>query len=125
MPNPASTSDVESRFFRELTEREQSIADEWLDDAWDLLIGRRPTLEADMTAGTVRERTVIRVLVAMVGRIFANPEAKLEESIDDYRYRRDSVVSSGLLHVTTEELADITPGRKVNRSMRLVVYGDA
>ena len=124
MTNPASTSDLEARFYRALTDRELLIAPEWLDDAWQMLLDRRPTLEADLTASTVNTRTVIRVLCAMVGRILSNPEGKLEEAIDDYRYRRDSVVSSGLLHVTPEELADVTPGRKGRRSVRLAIYGE-
>lgn len=124
MPNPASLSDLEARSFRDLTAHEQSIAQTWLDDAWALLLGRRPDLEADITADRVSESTVIRVLVSMVLRVFSNPDGKLEERIDDYSYRRDSLVSSGVLHLTPDELADITPGRAVRRSVRLTNYGD-
>lgn len=124
MPNPAVVSHIEERFFRDLTARESSIAQVWLDDAWGLLLGRRPTLEADITAGTVSEDTVIRVLASMVMRVFANPEGKLEEQIDDYKYRRDSVVSSGALHVTSDELADISPSRRARRSVKLTIYGE-
>lgn len=122
--NPAATSDIEGRFYRDLTEREALIAQTWLDDAWVLLLSRRPTLETDVTAGTVAESTVIRVLCAMVGRVFANPEGLLEESVDDYSYRRDSAVSGGLLYITPEELADVTPGRASHRSVRLIAYGE-
>jgi hypothetical protein len=122
--NPAGTSDLKERFFRDLTPREDQIAQTWLDDAWAMLLGRRPTLAADVTAGTVVENTVIRVLCAMVGRVFANPEGLLEESVDDYRYRRDSAVSGGLLYITPEELADVTPGRASHRSIRLIAYGE-
>lgn len=124
MTTPASTSDIAARFYRPLTTRELEIGQDWLDDAWQMLLDRRPTLEADIAAGTVSDRTVIRVLVAMVSRIFANPQGLLEEQIDDYRYRRDSLVSSGALTVTSDDLADVTPGRASNRSIRLVVYGD-
>lgn len=122
--SPAATSDLEARFFRPLTTREQDICDQWLEDAYDLLLTRRPNLVADVTAGTVRQATVIRVLCAMVARIFTNPDGKLQEQIDDYSYRRDSLVSSGALTVTDDELADITPGRQSNRSIRLYVDGE-
>lgn len=124
MPTPASTSDLAARFYRPLTARETEIAQDWLDDAWQMLLDRRPGLEADITASNVSERTVIRVLCAMVARIFANPQGLLEEQIDDYSYRRDSLVSSGALTLTASELADITPGRRASRSVRLVANGE-
>jgi hypothetical protein len=123
--NPASTSDLEDRFYRDLTSRERALAQVWLDDAYDLLIGRRPTLEADVTAGTVTEATVIRVVCSMVARVFSNPEGKVAENIDDYGYRRSEAVSDGLLYVSPDELADITPRGSHRTSVRLVVYGDA
>jgi hypothetical protein len=55
MTNPATATDLESRFYRELTDRESGIADTWLDDAWAMLLGRRPNLQADITAGTVSQ----------------------------------------------------------------------
>lgn len=125
MPTPASTSDLAARFYRPLTSREYEIGQDWLDDAWQMLLDRRPELQADITAGTVAERTVIRVLCAMVARIFSNPQGLLEEQIDDYRYRRDSLVSSGALTITASELADVTPGRRTNRSVRLVANGES
>jgi hypothetical protein len=124
MANPASTIDLGLRFHRPLTDREQSIAQQWLDDAYDLLLGRRPTLEADVTAGTVKESTVVRVLCAMVARVFINPEGNLSEQIDDYSYSRDALVASGALTVTQAELADITPGRRASRSVRLIAHGE-
>jgi hypothetical protein len=122
--NPAAVADIEARW-RPLTDQEFTNAEAFLEDAWWMLLGRRPNLEAELTAETVNEGNVIRVLCAMVLRILKNPDGKLEEAIDDYRYRRDSLVSSGALHVTSDELADITPGRARRRSVRLVVYGDA
>lgn len=123
MANPTTVTDLEARW-RPLTADETLNADAFLEDAWWLLLGRRPNLEADITAGTVSEGNVRRVVSAMVLRILRNPEGKLEEAIDDYRYRRDALVASGLLHVTGDELADITPGRSRHRSARLVIYGD-
>jgi hypothetical protein len=82
------------------------------------------TLEADVTAGTVKESTVVRVLCAMVARVFINPEGNLSEQIDDYSYSRDALVASGALTVTQAELADITPGRRASRSVRLIAHGE-
>lgn len=123
MPNPATVDDIEDRW-RPLTAQETTNASALLADAWALLIARRPTLEADMTANTVSEENVIRVVVAMVLRVLRNPEGKLEERIDDYSYRRDSATSTGGLYVTSDELADLSPGRRRQRSVRLVAYGD-
>jgi hypothetical protein len=94
MLTPATTSDIQARFFRELTPRELVITPQLLDDAWDLIQSRRPSINDDLTAGTVSWGAARRVLVAMVSRVLSNPEGKSEEAIDDYRYRRDSVVSS-------------------------------
>jgi hypothetical protein len=124
VPNPASIADIEARW-RPLTEQEAINADVLTDDAWEILLTRRPNLEDDMAALTVSEPNVIRVVCAMVLRVLRNPDGLLEESIDDYRYRRDSVLSAGLLYATDDELADITPGRRRRSSVRLVVYGDA
>jgi signal transduction protein with GAF and PtsI domain len=124
MTNPATVDDVEIRF-RPLSATERLTAEVLLGDAWVMLLGRRPSLEADMTAGKVALAAVVRVLANMVIRVLRNPDGYLQESIDDYTYRRDAVVSTGLLHLTPDELADITPGRARNRSIRLTVYGDA
>lgn len=125
MPNPAMPADIEARW-RPLTPAERSVAATYLDDAWWLLLARRPTLEADMESSTVLVGNVVRVLASMVLRVLLNPEGKSEESIDDYRYRRDALVSSGVLHVTDDELGTVTPfsARRRVDSLRLVVYGD-
>lgn len=125
MPNPASIPDVEARF-RRLTTAERTNALAFLDDAWALLTGRLPNLDADLTAGTVSTENAVRVVAAMVVRVLRNPNGYLEESIDDYRYRRDQLVSSGALTVTDDELAALTPAGTYRRSgsVRLVAYGD-
>lgn len=122
---PAIPDDIEVRW-RPLTDQERVTAAAYLSDAWELLLGRRPNLEADVTAGTVSTGNVIRVLVAMVKRVMLNPESKSEETIDDYRYKRDELVSSGILRVTDEELFDLTPAvsRARSRSVRLIAYGE-
>lgn len=124
MANPATVADIEARW-RSLSTAEQVNAEAFLDDAWWMLTARRPSLEADMTAGTVSTGNVTRVITAMVLRVLRNPDGKLSESIDDYQYTRDRLVSSGALYVTADELADVTPGgRRQTGSVRLVAYGD-
>lgn len=124
MPNPAVISDIEERF-RPLTPAETINATAYLEDAWQLLLARLPNLEANMTAGTVTAANVVRVIANMVIRILRNPDGKSEEQIDDYRYRRDALISSGALIVSADELADLTPpaDRRIN-SVRLVAYGE-
>ncbi len=125
MANPATTFDVEARW-RSLTVDEQVNAEAFLVDAWALLTSRRPTLEADILAGTVTTSNAVRVVVAMVLRVMRNPDGKRSESIDDYSYTRDDQVSGGLLHVTAVELADLTPdGYKRAKSVRLVAHGES
>lgn len=122
--SPASLNDIESRW-RPLTDLEKTNAQAFLDDAWVMLLSRRPSLQADMVAGKVLDANVRRVLATMVLRVLRNPEGFDSETIDDYTYRRNALVSAGLLHVTPEELADVTPGRRRRGSVRLVIYGDA
>jgi hypothetical protein len=123
MPIPA-IEDLAARFFRELTDRELQIGQVWMADAYNLVLGRLPQLEAHITAGTVSQDALTRVVCAMVGRVFSNPEGKDREAIDDYSYNRSVAVASGLLHVTPAEIADLTPGRATNRSVRVTVYGE-
>ena len=125
MPNPATPTDVENRW-RSLTVDETAVAYTLLDDAWAILVARRPTLEADITAGTVSEANVVRILANMVLRVMKNPEGKRSEQIDDYSYTRDTALSAGELYVTADELADLTPdGYRRSKSVRLVAYGDS
>jgi hypothetical protein len=117
-------TDIEARW-RPLSGQDRTVAQSLLADAWALLTSRRPQLEADIASGSVSTASVVRVVSAMVIRVLRNPDGKLQESVDDYSYRRDSLVSSGVLHVTDSELADLTPaGRARRSSVRLVVYGD-
>ncbi len=122
MPNPATVPDLQDRW-RPLSPQETVNAEAFLDDAWALLLDKRRTLEADVTAGTVSEANVRRVVCAMVLRVLKNPDGWEDESIDDWRGKRAAAVASGELHVTPSELATITPGRR-RGGVRLVAYGD-
>lgn len=123
MPNPTTTGDLTARW-RPLTAQETTNATAFLGDAWAMLLMRRPTIEADMTAGKVSSENVRRVVAAMVLRVLKNIDGWAEESVDDWRGKRAEVLASGELFVTPNELADITPGRRTRRSVRLVAYGD-
>lgn len=124
MPNPATIADVEARW-RPLVDGEVTNATAFLGDAWAEILSRRPNIEADIAAGTVGTENVVRVVSAMVLRVLRNPEGWDQESIDDWSGRRNALVADGILRITDEELAAITPGRATRRSVRLVVYGDA
>jgi hypothetical protein len=123
MANPASIADIEARW-RPLTAQEIVNANAFLGDAWALLTNRRPTLEVDMSAEAVSPENVVRVVCAMVLRVLKNPDGYESESLDDWNGRRSELIASGLLHVTPDELADVAPGRRRRRSVRLVKDGD-
>lgn len=124
MANPATVADLEARW-RPLSDNEFANAEAFLEDAWALLLGRRPSLEDDLEGGSVQRANVIRVVCAMVLRVLRNPEGKITEQIDDYKYTRSEDFASGVMFVTPEELADITaPSKRGQRSVRLVAYGE-
>lgn len=120
---PATVEDIEARW-RPLSDQEALNAQAFLGDAWWLLLSRRPLLSTWLASGEVNEGNVARVIVAMVLRILKNPDGWDEEAVDDWRGRRNSLTASGVLTVTPDELADITPGRKRRSSVRLVIYGE-
>lgn len=124
MDNPATIADIEARW-RPLSEQEAVNATAFLEDAWWMVTTRLPELEDNLAEGYVYERNVIRVLANMVIRVLRNPDGKIQEQIDDYSYRRAELISTGALHVTDDELSDLTPGgtRRTN-SVRLVAYGE-
>ena len=123
MANPVTVADLEARW-RPLSAQETINADAFLGDAWALLLGRRPNIEADIAAGTVSTQDVVRVVSAMVLRVLKNPDGWADEAIDDWRGKRAAAVASGELYVSPSELADVTPGRATRRSVRLVTHGD-
>ena len=117
-------SDLEARW-RPLSTSEGFVALAYLADALNEVVVRRPTLAADVTAGLVTQASLVRVVTAMVLRVLKNPDGKGEESIDDYRYKRDAVIASGALYVSDDELRLIT-GVVIPRArgVRLVAHGE-
>lgn len=127
MANPVTLAHVVARYPGTLSSSQQVNAQAYISDAWALLLRKRPTLEADLTATTVTEADVIRVLANAIVRKLLNPEGKSEESIDDYRYKYGGDLF-GELYFTDEELEDLTPPRDYTLSrgsVRLVAYGES
>lgn len=124
--SPATPDDITDRW-RPLSDQEQTNAEAFLEDAWEELLSRRPAMEANLTAGTVRERNVVRVLCAAVLRVLKNPDGYEQESVDDWSGRRGDLTASGLLYFTDDELGSVTPtpAGGSRSSVRLVIYGDA
>lgn len=127
MPNPVTLNHVRARYPGALTSTQEINATAWLGDAWASVLRHRPNLEADLTALTVSEADVIRVVSEMVVRKLLNPERKAVESIDDYRFEREKD-ATGSLFATEDELDDLTPPVVVTgtrNSVRLVAYGES
>lgn len=107
MSTPVIIADLEARW-RPLSASEAVVAQSVLDDALSIVVVRRPTVMADIAAGEVTEDSLIFVVCAMVLRVLKNPDGKAEESIDDYRYKRDTAIASGALYVSDDELRLVT-----------------
>lgn len=103
MANPATTADLEARW-RPLSSQESTNGQTFLDDAWRMLRRRLPNLETDIATDTDLSAEVVRVECQAVLRVLKNPEGKRQESIDDYSWTRDQVVSAGLLYFTDAEI---------------------
>lgn len=114
-------SEIEARW-RPLTDAERDVAQTLLDDAAAILLGRLPTIETRVDAGSLSGALVRRVQVEMVKRVLSNPEGKRQESIDDYSWTRDNVVSAGLLYVSADEVASLLPARSRARSVTLQTH---
>jgi hypothetical protein len=114
MPNPASIADVEARWRPLSAGQETTNAWTFLDDAWVMLRRRMTALgvdvEADIATDADLRDDVVRVISTAVLRVLRNPEGLSQESVDDYTYRRDEAVSSGLLYFADDELDGLVPG---------------
>lgn len=108
MPALAVFTDIEG-LWRPLSVGDQAIAANWLDRASATIRHDVPGIDARITVDPNLGELAKGVAVDMVLRVMRNPEGKLEESIDDYRWRRDSTVSSGALYLSPAELASLVP----------------
>lgn len=103
--NPAIATDLAARSLRPLSEVELAWGSTKLDDAWNILVTRLPSLAAKFEEFPPPSliSLVIQVECAMVLRVLGNPNGKLEETIDDYTYRLDQSVSTGALYLSDAE----------------------
>lgn len=107
MPVEVSVDEVVARW-RPLEPAERPVAEALLVDARAILEARVPGLEDRLAAGTVSEALVRSVLTGMVLRVLRNPDGLVQETTDDYSYRRADDVATGALYVSDVELGNLT-----------------
>jgi hypothetical protein len=115
--NMATGQDLTTRSLRTLTSQEVTVGTVWLEDAWNILLARVPSIATRLdqqSPDPVFRSLVVQIQVAMVLRVLNNPSGKLEESVDDYRYRLDQAVSTGALYVSDAEVALLSAGDDVS-----------
>jgi hypothetical protein len=108
MAGPATAEDLSGRSLRTLTAQESTVGSKLLEDAWTIIVSRVPGAEARLS-DPVFASLITQVQCAMVLRVLRNPEGKLEEQGDDYRYRLDAAVSTGALYLSDSEVAMLAP----------------
>ena len=111
--SPATPSDLSNRSLRTLTSQELNVAETLLGDAWNILLSRVPSVSTRLDAtpvDAVFRALVIQIQCAMVLRVLNNPDGKLEEAGDDYRYRLDAAVSTGALYLSDSEAGLLSAG---------------
>lgn len=115
--NPATVDDLSNRSLRQLSVDELRVGEVLLDDAWSIIVAQRPTVIARLDAPSgdpALSTLIVQIACAMVLRVLNNPDGKLEEAVDDYRWRRDSALSSGALYLSDAELALLAAGDTVS-----------
>ena len=101
----ASPADVAVPLLRDLTQAEHAYAIRLLKWAEILIQARHPDLSA------LNTEAVILVESQAVARVLRNPDGKYQESVDDYSSMRDRVGADGLLRITDEEWALLSPSQ--------------
>lgn len=97
----ASVADVET--LRPLKDAERMTASVLIGRASALIRRRLRSVEADMAADPDYAEVVKGVVVDAVLRVIRNPDGKVQESIDDYTYRRADPVADGALYIADRE----------------------
>lgn len=103
MASPATATDLSNRSLRTLTPQQLAVGTVLLGDAWSVITAKLPSADARATADAAFRALVVQVQCAMVLRVLNNPDGKFEESSDDYSYRRDQAVSTGMLYLSDAE----------------------
>ena len=102
--NPVSIPDLEARF-RPLSDAEKTVAQAWLDDAWEEVQARIPNVTQRLNEGTLSEGLLRKVISAMVVRVLRNPDAVKSWAVDDYSQTRDAAIAAGALYLSDDETA--------------------
>lgn len=110
MAGPATATDLSNRSLRTLTSQELAVGAVLLEDAWSIISVKLPSAVERVTTDAAFSALVVQVQCAMVLRVLNNPDGKFEESGDDYSYRRDQAVSTGMLYLSAAEEALIGAG---------------
>lgn len=111
MADFAVVADIEDAW-RPLTDSEKINAAYRIRQASALVRREVHSVDDDLSAGTVSADLVSGVVVDMVLRLLRNPEGKVQESIDDYAYRRSDAVAGGALYISAEEIALLSSARR-------------
>jgi len=99
----AIATDVEDRFIRALDADETRVVNTRLGDAERLIKSRITDLDAQITAGTIDQETVVMVEAEMILRLIRNPDGYTQEQDGSYGYSISSRVASGVLEVLPGE----------------------
>jgi hypothetical protein len=114
MSGPAISSDLTDSSLRALTTIELSVGTRKLTTAWNMILSKIPTAAVRITTDEVFLQNVIDVQVDAVLRFLNNPDGKLEESGDDYSFRRDANTSTGAVFISDSEFALLGDGDSIS-----------
>lgn len=98
MTSYANSSDV-AAVWRPLTSEESAIVDAAIAQASNKLRAMIPRVDTIIAGDSYRTSVAKDAVVNAVIRRFQNPDGVLEFSLDDYRERRDSTVSTGKIYI--------------------------
>lgn len=110
MADYASYLDVERVLARPLAGAEVTAAQALLQRVSALMRLEVPNLDARVQANPDFAVVVRGYAADAVKRVLQNPDGKVQESIDDYSYRRADAVADGVLYLTPAELAGLRAG---------------
>lgn len=99
----ATATDVAVRWARTPTAEESALIEIRLSDVERMIRRRIPTLDAQVTAGTIGADDLKQVEAEAVLRLVRNPAGYLSESDGNYTYMLKSELASGRLEILPEE----------------------
>lgn len=99
----ASSSDVQDRLGRPLTDDETTQVEALLNDAEVLIKTKVPDLEDQVTAGDLDEAIVVMIEANAVVRLIRNPNGYTSETDGSYSYQINWRLASGSLQILDSE----------------------